>query len=351
MEIRINDRIRNRRIEFFNNFKLSLRYDSIASSFSFSFYFDPENQEHVDMACIGHYHLATVEHNGQLLLTGFVLSEGFTDSAQKELVSFGGYSLPGVLEDCEIPPSLYPLQSDGLSLREIAQKLIAPFGIKMTVDAAVASKMDAVYETTTAKESEKIKTFLSRLAAQKNIIISHTAEGKLLFTQANTRQKPILNFDGGIPFTRMALSFNGQAMHSQITVMKQADVDGGNAGESTINNPYVPFVFRPRVAIQDSGNDNDTAQAARNLLSAELKNLKLTIEMDRWEIDGNIIMPNNVITVINPKVYLFKKTEWFIEAVSLAGDNKSQTATLECVLKSVYDGSTPKYIFEGINLH
>lgn len=351
MEIKINDRIRNRRIDFFNKFNLSLRYDSIASSFSFSFYFDPANQEHIDLACIGHYHEATVEHDGQRLLTGYVLSESFSDSSVKELVSFGGYSLPGVLEDCEIPTSLYPLQSDGLSLREIAQKLIAPFKLKMVIDPAVSSAMNTVFATTTARPAQNIKTFLTELAAQKNIVISNTGMGELLFTRAATKKTPIINFDGGVPFTSMKLSFNGQAMHSQITVMKQADIDGGNAGESTIRNPYVPFVFRPKVAIQNSGDDNDTAQAARNMLSAELKNLKLTVKMDRWDIDGTVITPNNIITVINPKIYLLKKTEWFIETVDLDGDNKAKTATLGCVLKSVYDGTTPSYIFEGLNLH
>lgn len=351
MEIRINDRIRNRRITYFNNFRVQFRYDSVASGFTFGFYFDPENQEHIDLACIGHYHLATVEHNGQLLLTGYVLSEGFSDSNRKELVTLGGYSLPGVLEDCEIPTSVYPLQSDGLTLREIAQKLIAPFGLKMMVDSSVSSRMNQVYSTSTARPTQKVKSYLTELAAQKNIVLTHDVQGRLVFTQANTRQTPILNFDGGVPFLSMKLIFNGQPMHSHITVMKQADLDGGNAGQSTVRNPYVPFVFRPTVVVQNSGDDNNTDQAAKNILAAELKNLKLTIETDRWEIDGKVIMPNNLITVINPKIYLFKKTTWFIESVTLTGDQSSYRATLECVLPAVYDGNTPTYIFSGINLH
>ena len=35
----INDRFRNRKVEFFNKFRLQLKHDSIASTFSFIFYF------------------------------------------------------------------------------------------------------------------------------------------------------------------------------------------------------------------------------------------------------------------------------------------------------------------------
>jgi prophage tail gpP-like protein len=346
MILKINDRIRNRKVEFFNQFKINLQYDSIASGVSFSAYFNPDNQEHVDLYCIGHYHLATVEHNGELLFTGYVLGENFNDESKRQLVSFNGYSLPGVLEDCEIPPSLYPLESNGLSLREIAQKYLAPFGIKFQVDPAVAGEMNKVYEKVTASEIQTIKSFLTELAAQRNIIISHNEAGSVLFTRARTKQKPILNYgeEGGPPFTSMSLDFSGQGMHSHIYVIKQADADGGNAGETVIRNPYVPFVYRPKVLMQSAGDDNDTEHAARLALSAELKNLKLTIVTDRWEIDGKI-------TVVNPRVYLFKKSTWFIESIELKGNEEKTVATLTCVLPEVYNNEIPKYLFEGINLH
>lgn len=351
MILKINDRIRNRKIDFFSKFSIELRYDAIASLFSFSFYFDPDNQNHKDLACIGHYHNCSLEHNGELLLTGTILNEAFANTNKRELTKFSGYSLPGVLEDCQIPPSLYPLQSDGLSLKQIASKLLSPFKIGMEVDPSVATKMDSAYEVTTASEGQSIKAYLTELATQKSITISHTGEGKLLFTEIKTNRAPILNFDGGIPFTFMGLTFSGQYMHSEITVMKEADIDGGNAGESTISNPYVPYVYRPKVIKQSSGDSIDTELVAKTALAEELKNLKLVIKTDRWEIDGKVIKPNNLITVVNPEIFLFNTSTWFIEKVRLEGDNKKTEATLTCVLPEVYSGQTPKYIFKNINTH
>jgi len=352
MELEIDDRIRTRKVKFFNNFTLDLKYDAVGSAFGFNFYFNSDNIELKELACIGHYHICRIKHNGELLLTGYILSEDFTDSSKKEFTSFSGYSKPGVLEDCQIPPSLYPLQSDGLTLKEIATKFCSKFDFKIVIDPLVSSLMNQAIDETTAKDGQTIKSYLSELCAQKNIIISHTPEGDLFFTRAKTKQAPIISFESGkTGFTDMKLSFNGQAMHSEITVIKQASEEDDNAGQSTIKNPYVPYVFRPKVLTQNSGTDNDTEKAARNALSEELQNLKIVIETDKWEIAGKVIKPNNIVSILNPNVYLYKKTNFFIESVTLKGDNTSLTATLNCVLPEVYNNEIPKYIFAGINLH
>lgn len=351
MILKIDDRIRNRQVEFFNNFTLKLSYDSVGSSFGFSFLYNPDNREHVELSVVGHYHIGRIYHNNELLMTGSILSHAFKDDENTNLATFSGYSLSGVLEDVNIPVELYPLQFDRLSLKEIAQKLISKFDFKMEVDQRVQSEMDKIFDVSTADEKQTIKEYLSELASQKNIILSHNEKGNLYFTRANATGTPILNFDGGIPFTEMNLTFNGQKMHSHITVMKQASSDGGNAGQSTIKNPYVPYVYRPKTITQNSGDDIATDTVAKMALAQELKDLKLVIVTDRWEINGSIIKPNNLISVINPKIGIFKKSEWFIESVTLVGDEEKTVATLECVLPEVYNGKTPKYIFEGINLH
>jgi prophage tail gpP-like protein len=346
MNLKINDRIQVRDIEFFNDFVLNLRYDSLSSTFNFGFYFDSTNPDHRELACVSHYHEAIIEHNGQRMMTGFILAETFTDQPAKQLTQFAGYSLPGVLEDCQIPTDLYPLQSDGLNLRQIAEKLVRPFKLKIIVDESVSKKMDKVFPKTTANATQSIKEYLNDLASSRDIVMSHDSNGALLFTSAKVDQQPILIVGPeGIPGVSMTMAFSGQQIHSHITVIKQASADGGNAGEFTIRNPYVPIVYRPKVITQNSGDDNDTATAARMALSEELRNIVLTVNIDRWEIDGKLILPNNVIRVRNPNLFIFKQTDWFIESIAYKGDNLSNTATLTCVLPEVHNKKSPKNIF------
>lgn len=353
MELYINDRIRTRKVEFFSNFVLTLRYDAVASTFGFDFYFNENNIELKELACVGHDHICQLKHNGELLLTGYILNENFDDQSERSLISFAGYSKCGAIEDCNIPPEFYPLQSNKLSLKQIAEKFTAsPFDFKVKIDPLVQALMDEVIPETTAKATQTIKSYLSELASQKNIVLSHTVNGDLYFTRAKANQKPLVYFESGQPgFPHMSLNFNGQAMHSHITVIKDADEDGGNAGQSTIQNPYVPFVFRPKVISQTSGDDIDTDKAAENALAEELRNLRIEIDLDKWEIDGKIIKPNSMISVKNPAVYLYNKTNLFVEAVTLRGNSKQLTASISCVVPEVYNNQKAKYLFSGINLH
>lgn len=345
MNLKINHRLGVVDVKYFNNFNLELKYDAIASTFSFDFYFDPANRQHAEMACVSHFHEAVVQHNGETLLTGYLLSQVFNSSSEKELSKFAGYSKAGVLEDCEIPPSLYPLQTDGLTLRQIAQKLIAPFKLKMIVDSSVGGGMDTPIPTTTCDAAQNIKSYLTELAAQRHIVMTHNEKGEIVFTKAKTNLKPLFHLEGNTIGTSMNLSFSGQQLHSHITVMRQADADTDNAGEYTISNPYVPIVYRPKVIIQTSGDTNSVQQVAENALAAELKSIVLTVNINRWDFNGKLIRPNTIISIKDPELFIYKATNFFIESVSYKGDAESNTAVLKCVLPEVYNGKTPKNIF------
>lgn len=360
MILKIFDRFKVRQVTKFNSFRLSLGYDQFGSTFSFSFYFEPDNPEHKELACVSHYHDCVIEHNGEILITGFALAQGFTYESTKQLATISGYSKPGFFEDCQIPPDVWPLQSDGLSLLQIAQKVTSKwdnstkYKIGIIVDDLVSERINKAFKKSTASETSTIAEYLRELAQQKQIIISHDEKGNLLFTQAKTEQDPIMSFDftkGMIPATRLIHNFNGQSMHSHITVVKQASTDGGNAGEYTIRNPYVPTVYRPKVVTQSSGDDIDTEEVALRELSKEWEGLTLSIETDRWEIDGKIIKPNSIIEIIAPELYIYTKSKFFVRSIDFEGTEEKTTATLNCVIPEVVNGKMAKSIFEGINMH
>jgi hypothetical protein len=149
----------------------------------------------------------------------------------------------------------------------------------------------------------------------------------------------------------MALTFNGQSMHSHITVVQQESDEPGDNDAVTVENPYViNSVYRPKVVVQTTSDLNDAENVAKNIRAQELKGMKLVINIDRWVINGKIIKPGMVVSVTNPEVYLFKKSNWFVEEVAFTGDNIKQTAVITCVLPEVYNGQDPVYLFEGIDL-
>jgi prophage tail gpP-like protein len=358
MILKIDDRFHNRKIDFFNSFQMELKHNSVASNFSFDFYFDPNNPEHKELSCVTHFHDVTLEHNGELLITGVLINQGFSLAAEKELAQFGGYSRPGALEDCQIPPAAYPLQNNGLTVAQIARRVISPFrpNIDLVIDPDVSAKANKSVVDSTAGETETVKSYLAKLCKNRNIILSHDNKGNLLFTESKQGGETILDFDstgGKIPGVNFSLNYNGQAMHSHIIIKRQSGLEGGNSGETTIRNPYVVgSVYRPKVTNQTSGDDITTSEMARRELSNELRNLTLTIELDRWEDkNGNIIKPNTEISIISPELYIWNKTRFFVESVTLRGNESSNTATIKCVLPDVYNTKPVQSIFRNINIH
>jgi len=368
VELQINTRESDtgtaiRTIRFFNEVKLSMKYDSVASTFSFVMYYDPANKEHAEIAGVSHYHEAIIKYahtegEKELLLTGYILSQLFKSSSKKEPLAIGGYSKAGLLEDCDVPPELYPLESNGLTFRQIVNKVISKFGGKKGIKFIVENnrstrgisdsafkteteRVDASIPKSTAPESRNIKAYLTELATQKNIILSHNPEGNLVVSTANTDGTPILDIDAdsspSVGFVGMTLNYNGQAIHSHITVVRQADDEGGNSAKHTIANPLCPIVYRPKVVQLTSGDDISITEAATHEVSKELKNINLTIELDRAVINGKFIRPNNTISVKNRDIYLYNKTRWFIESVEYTQSAQKESVILTCALPWVYN--------------
>jgi hypothetical protein len=375
MRIEINDRLRNRKLEFFTDVDIHMKYDSLGSTFQFRYKFDPANSEQKEFSCVAHYHIAKIIDGKDLLMTGYVTSQEFEDGPEENLVRIGGYSRPGVLQDCNIPtgePTSWldaskhgyakevlnkswpqSLQYVNMSLAEITQRMCNPFNIGVVVDASVATEANQAYETVEAKDKQSIKNFICQLASQKNIIVTDDVNGNVKLTRPRITT-PVFHFEGKeLPCTKMNMKFNGPGMHSHIKVFQQADAFDGETpmSEAITENPYVFTVFRPKVVMQDAGNANDSGSAGKNTLSDELRNIPLTLELSSWRLKGQIVKPGMIISVTNPKVYLYKKSNWFVEEVHLKGNASSQTATLKCVIPEIYTGETPSYLFKGINLH
>lgn len=362
-----------------------MHYDSVASSFSLQFYYDENNHDHKELACVSHYHECHIEHNGERLMTGFILSQKFTHSSEATMVTLAGYSKAGVLGDCKIPISLYSLQIDNQSLKQIATKIASWFKLRVRIDEIAkaqlvkeivlpddspvepsdpnyndydprlatlesaddspSKKMDKNYKRVKAAEKQTCLQFLADLAFQRNIVMTHNEFGDILFTIPDTNKKAVAHFEVGINATNLELTFDGQKIHSHHTAIKEAPADGGNNSYKTIRNPLVPIVYRPTVVIQTAGDDKDTQDVARATRADELRNITLDIDTAFWELGGKIIRPGSIVTAKIPQLYLYKKAKWFVESVEFKGDSESLTSSMRCVLPCCYDNSLPINIF------
>jgi prophage tail gpP-like protein len=346
----------------FNKFELGLNFNSVASVFSFDGFFDINNPDHKKLFKPLTYPSCEVLFDNKKIITGTILNYSSAIAGESSLTGISGYSKTGVLEDCEVSLDSYPLESNNLTLKEIAEKYCKPFGITVKVidDHEIMTSGEAFlegffgvekkYTSVSAEPNETVKNYLAKLAKERGIILTHDADGNLVFIRKGTQQKSIATYTENKPSTKISLSINGQNIHSRISAQGQVSIGTDVSGMDTIKNLLLPTsVYRPTVKEQETGDNDDTISHAKLIRASELRNIQLTIETPEWYwFDGkqnHIILPNNIIDVISPSNYLSKKSQWFVESVDLSGDETKSIAIIKAVLPEVYTFEEPQYIF------
>lgn len=328
-------KIDNEQFDFFNNVTINLDFNSIASSFSFQGLAD------FTPAPLEYNQCQVIDDNNNILITGTILNPGYSATNKPEPVNVSGYSLPGILEDCEIPVSLYPLQSDNLSLIEILDKLLQPFGIKYIFTSNVSADLLKKYKKTSAEPGQRIKSYINNLASQRGVILTHDNLGNLVFTRLEPDLLPVeAEFNEGNPgISEISLQVDAQQMHSEITVLKQASTGSPNSGEAKIENPYVP-IFRPKVMILTDGDLFDVEKAARNELGNELRNIVLTIRTTKF------VEPGKKIKVRSPSNKIKVFSEFIVESTVINATSRSIKYDLTCVPVDVFTATEVENIFD-----
>lgn len=333
-------KIKNKRISNFSNYTINLKYNAIASSFSFDIAND------IDFDMLGFNDCEIIDETFGTLITGTILSATYLETEKPTFTKIHGYSRTGLLEDCTIPDTLYPLQFDNLSLLEITALILGRFRINFILNGIDVNDSARVkYEKSTAKPEETIKEYLTRLASEKGILLTHDRYGNLVFERLKDaiRKIPVASFAPGVNgVKRMQLNIDAQKFHSTITMMKQASSDNPDSGESTIINPYVSSgVNRPIVKIIESNDALNMDEAARFELSNEISNIKLTFDTTKF------VRPGSLVNIKNQKLRLSKDTQFFVEEITISGNEKDiDMYTITAVPRDVYTTGTPVSIFD-----
>lgn len=370
MKIKINGKY----IDFFDKVAIQLNLDSVASVFSFVCRYNPENELHREVFRPLSYPIVEIFNDkDEKVLTGKIVNHTFNSDKNPNLWNLSGYSLPGVLENSNIPVNQYPLENLKLNLQEITEKIIRPFGLSLVVDPSVYRDTQIIFEKTTAEPAETIKSYISKLAAQRNIITSHDQDGNLKFFRPNIKAKPKERFNKDNSL-QMSLSVNAQHIHSVISILRQpveevenvpwyetlknemSDFFGFGDEEEEVTGPTYEIYnnrsqiiknFSSKVCILTAGtNANyDISQAVKNQLAAEFKNIQLTVHLPKIYN----LMPGDIVEVKNNEVYLYEYTRLIVHSVTNVRDTKGEKMTLTLCIPESFTGTQPSKIFNYKN--
>jgi prophage tail gpP-like protein len=337
MKIKINNQFYN----FFDNITINYKLDSVASLFSFDARFNPDNAAHrLIFQPLTYNKVEIFDNNDNLKFTGTSINTSLGSNSKRDLQNISGYSKGGILEDCTIPYSAYPLENLNVSLKDISTRLLKEFGLNFIIDSSVMNEMNQTYPKAVAGPEETVKEFISKLAAQRNIILSHDAKGNIVFFKPNANAKAKIYFSAENT-TSMNLSVNGQSMHSTISVIRQPSKDNPSLTPvDTINN-HLLKTNRTVVKVLSSGSETDTQKAANNALADELKSIVVDIEINRYE-DLNC---GDIVEVHNHEIFLFHKIRLMISEIVITETVSEQKMSLKLMLPETFTGDEPKNIF------
>lgn len=337
-------------ITTWTKFSMERAFNTIGSTFNLSYLLTEDMDSNIANPCRNQL-IKVEDENGNRLFSGFILKHDRTHDDSNTLITIAGYSIPAILGSSDIPISTYPRQYNNMSLRQITERLLAPFDILLSVDDSIKDMVDKKYESVQAGVTEKVADFLASLAIQRDIVMTHTSGGKLLYTSIDASQKEIAIISMDIPADNVRLLVDTESMNTEVVVLKESPKKKNPSHDYYIaKNPFSPswtWKYSPKTIILDSDDESGLEHAAKaEIRSQVLNSIVLTISLSSWGINGNFVEPNKIIIFSSKELGLTKPNKWFINKVSYEVDADSMTSIIECVRPECYNREEFVNIFE-----
>lgn len=278
------------------------------------------------------YNPSRVYVGGRLVVTGELYNVGIdigADSIRKDLAGFT--STVGIVDSSAPKP---PYEFKNVKLDQIAERLAEPFQIPVIFDGDPGGQFKKVVISRT----EKVFEFLAKLAKQRSLLVTSTAEGELLFTQANTGAEPVGSLIQGLPpFQTGRVNFDGRR---RFRGTKAISKRRGPKTKSAVSKDLVVPLSRFRTFSADDSTSGDVQRAADWDRSKQVgDSLGFKIPVSSWYApNGELWAENTIVTLRSPEIYCPDGFDFIIRAVEYIFDSSGRTAELSLVPPQVYTG-------------
>ena len=276
---------------------------------------------------------------GEPLFTGTMVGIDPVIERKRKILSVSGYSLPGVLNDCTPPASAFPLEFNNFGLQGIANQIAAPFGLSVDFQ----SGQGAVFERVASTPDKKALTFLTELAKQRNLVISSSPRGALVFQQSVDPGSPVAILRQGVsPVLTVTPAFSPQEYYSHITGLEPAVV-GLPGSQFTVKNPLLQGVVRPLTFDVPDTLDADAKAAVEAKVGRMFGNMvSYSVAVATWrDPSGSLWAPNTTLKLQADDAMIYSEYEFVIRSVEFSRDRASETAVLNLVIPGAFSGQAP----------
>lgn len=311
--------------------------------------FEPERKEFRDTFRPFSFKPLEINVGDQRLFTGTLVDVNPNVDAGGRTVAVSAYSKAAVLEDCCPPVSLAPFEANGLTLRQIAESLAAPFGIDVTMNTADGTPFKRVksrqrHSNNKAEQDQNVQDFLADLARQRGSVMSSDAYGSLLFQRSVSTGNPVVRLEEGtLPLLSVTPTFSPQSYFDEITGFVAAK-------RGRIGSKYTQRVERLSggalrtlsFRLDDIDVPDGPAAVRAKLARMFAQIASYVVSVPTWRDPLGELWRANTTFVLNaPGAMVYHDTELLVRDVYLKLNANECTASLGGVLPGVFSSEPP----------
>jgi prophage tail gpP-like protein len=325
----------------FTSYEVNLSFDSL-DSFSFQAPYDTAIKELKTAIMPFAFKECAVYYLGALLFKGALLTPDPELQADATEITLHGYPLCGVLNDCTIPPSKYPIDYNDVTLQDIAGPIAEPYGVKIVFkDGPGDPFTEITYEPT-----EKILSLLLKLAKQRELLYCNDENGKLVFFKAKKEGAFVSFKQGKKPLLSVSSHFNAQNFYSHITGHTKND-STHDPYSYTYVNKYLTgkgITRHETILIDDAetaGDLENAVEAHAGRMFADCVSYTLKCE-GHLNADKKLFKKGMTVNVEAPGAMINKPTDFIARNIKLLRNESEKTTEMELVLPGSFTGSIPE---------
>lgn len=279
------------------------------------------------------YEKAQVYVGGQLINTGQVYTPTNTGTSNEYSQRLMGASYTKDVVDSSVQP---PYEYSNITIDRLAKQLLKPLGIPLVVDDDV--EVGGAFDRVTAQESDKIFSFLARLAKQRSLLISSTPRGELLLTKARVTKTVGTIGDQIPPGQELTCAFDGTKRFHAYTV--QSKRRGKKTKRATAMDSVVPRSRLTTIQADETekGDIQKTADWERSKRLADTLTIPFPV-YDWYAPNGDLWRENSIVTVVSPIIYAPDGFDFLIRSVEYLFDKQvGRSSRLNLVPPEVFTG-------------
>ena len=308
--------------------------DTVTDAFTAEIAWDPSDSKLKKLVKPYAYTDAKVYLGGTLMLTGRVYIVSPELSANGSSITIEGFSKTADIKDSTVKP---PLEAKKITLKQRAEALLEPFGLTVLYEFDEGEPFDRV----TAAPLDGVFSHLRNLARQRDVLISSTVKGELIFYQADIGKTVGTIEEGKAPFLGVKATFNGRERYFsyRVTGPTPKKSTGKNALEAVAKDETVPKSrFKTIKAMNATpGTIQSIADWERSKQVADALTIPLEVA-DWYGPDGKLFVVNKIVTVKAKSIFVDDGFDFLIKQVDYVIENGRLKATLGLVPPNVFTG-------------